>query len=233
MGKKWWALIVVFFAMGGALTGIGFLISGDAGSFLENIIAELIGLTFALSIAIWVIEGPILKRERRKQAILRYKKAIYQRIFEPASLDVVDIARSIAHDFEPSIDLYGYEETQWDEFRPLVRRVFRQARDARQTGIPNCPSLDKDDALSIIDSWLKLERQIRDIINSKPDFATWEILGQTNLILHRIKNTGQRAKDLNLLQNEMTRYEEIGTLGELLFDLLESLKPLPEGSDLW
>ena len=126
MSKKWWGVIIASLLVGAIFVGVGFYLFEPA-SFLENLVAESIGLAFALAVIVWLVEGPVLTRQRRVRAILEYKRQVFQLGGEIGTLIVNEIAEPIATDFEPPIDLYGYERGKWDEFEPLLRRVFKNA----------------------------------------------------------------------------------------------------------
>ena len=68
MSKKWWAVIIVSFFLAAVLTGLG-LLQFDAADFIENLIIEIIGLLLALGIAVWVIEGKVLTREKEFETL--------------------------------------------------------------------------------------------------------------------------------------------------------------------
>ena len=77
MSMRWWGVVGGSLLVGAVLIGIGFWLF-NVRSFLENLIAEAIGLAFALGIIVWLIEGPILTRQRRVRAILEYRQRVFQ-----------------------------------------------------------------------------------------------------------------------------------------------------------
>ena len=101
-------VIIASLLVGAILVGVGFYLFEPA-SFLENLVAESIGLAFALAVIVWLVEGPVLTRQRRVRAILEYKRRVFQLGGEIGTLIVNAIADPIATDFEPPIDLYGDE----------------------------------------------------------------------------------------------------------------------------
>lgn len=52
-------------------------------------------------------------------------------------------------------------------------------------------------------------------------------------ILHEVESRIERAAIFGLVENQETRYEVIGELGELILDAVDTITPLPEGSRLW
>ena len=232
MSKKWWGVIIASLLVGAILVGVGFYLFEPA-SFLENLVAESIGLAFALAVIVWLVEGPVLTRQRRVRATLEYKRQVFQLGGEIGTLIVNEIAEPIATDFEPPIDLYGYESGKWDEFEPLLRRVFKNAMDVRQDGIPAYPTLDEETALSIMKGCLSMEARVREVINSRPEFNRWDVLGGFELNLRQIVQHIERAKRLNLIDDPVERYTEIGELGDLLLEMLKGMNSSPERRELW
>lgn len=232
MNKRWWAVTAASFIVGGVLIGVGFWLF-EAESFLENLIAEGIGLAFALGIVIWLIEGPVLTRERKFHAIVEYKRQVFRVAGEIGNVFVVEIAQAIADDFEPRIDLYGHERGNPEEFKPLLRTVFRRAKEVRQCGLPRDPDLSMEDASSIIESCLSMELRIRQVTDTRPEFAKWEVLRGFDLALHQIRSASERAVRLGLVEDPTERYETVGHMGDLVLNMLDSITPLSEGSELW
>ena len=236
MSKKWWAVIVASFVISVALVATGFFLFEPLG-FLENLIAEAIGLALAIGIVVWLIEGPVLSREKREKerirAIVEYKRRIFAISSEIGSLTAQEIAQFISNDFTSEVDLYGYERGNWEEFEPLLRTTFRRAMDVRRDGLPPYPSLDKESADSIMNGCRKMVMRIREEIDSNPEFAKWEVLGMFDIRLDSIIHTIERAEGLNLLDDPIEQYDVIGDLGERVLHMLDSITPLTEGSELW
>lgn len=191
------------------------------------------GLLIALSVAIWVIEGRVLSRESRRRDILEYRRQVFQIVGEIGFLLAKDIAEPLANEFEPEIDLYGYERGNWEEFKPLLRQIFRRLRDVRHNGLPPYIGLTEENADSIMRACQNMTSQIRERINSRPDFANFDVLGGLLLAIPRIDDHVDRAYRLDLSDDPIDRYVEIGELGELILDMTECITPLSEGSELW
>ena len=217
------------------LAGIGFWLFEEA-SFLENLIAEGFGIFIALGVIIWLIEGPILTRERRVRAILEYRRRIFQFAGEIVSIDAADMADFLASILEPPIDLYGPERGRWVEFRPLLREVFRRTGNVRRDGLPEYIGLDEEYARSTMTGCLHMRERIKELMDEKPEFATWEVLGSIPMTLERIKHAVERAERLGLLNDTIARYEEIGQMGEFLLEILDamdSITSMPNSRELW
>ena len=235
MSRIWWAFIVASFLGGIALAGVGFWLFENA-SFLENLIAEGFGILIALGVIIWLIEGPHLTRERRIRAILEYRRRVFQIAGEIVSLDARDMAGFLASILEPQMDLYGPERGRWVEFKPLLREVFRRTGNVRQDGLPKYIGLDEEEARSIMTGCLRVRDRIKEEMDEKPEFAKWEILGSIPLTLEQMKHAVERAERLELLSDPISRYEEIGQMGEYLLEILdtmESIATTPNSRELW
>ena len=228
----WWAVSSAFLVSAIGLIAFGFWCFGFL-SFSENLIAEAVGLLIALSVAIWVIEGRVLSRESRRRDILEYRRQVFQIVGEIGFLLAKDIAEPLANEFEPEIDLYGYERGNWEEFKSLLREIFRRLRDVRHNGLPPYIGLTEEDADSIMRACQNMTSQIRERINSRPDFANFDVLGGLLLVIPRIDDHIERAYRLDLSDDPIDRYVEIGELGELILDMTECITPLSEGSELW
>ena len=235
MSRRWWGVVSVSLLAGAVLVGVGFWLF-DARSFLENLIAEAIGLAFALGIIVWLVEGPILTRERRVRAILEYRQRVFQVAGEIVTLDVIDLGRFLASILEPEIDLYGPEGGRWVEFKPLLREVFRRTGNVRRDGLPNYIGLDEEYAHSTMTGCLHIRERIKKSIDEKPEFAKREVLGNIPMTLEHMKQSVERAERLGLLSDPIARHEEISHLGESLLDILDTIESItssPGGSELW
>lgn len=230
MSKRWWGVVMGSFLVGTILVGTGFWLFEDQ-SFLENLIAEAIGLTFAFGIVVWLIEGPVLTRERKLRAILEYKWRVYQRTWEIGHMMAREIAEPIATHFEPAFDLYGDERGRWDAFEPLIRAVFRRARNVPEDGLPLYPSLDEESVRMTFESCASMENRIREVIDTKPDLEN-QVLPLV-IALARIQQHIKMADRLGFLDDQAKRYKIIGDLGDLVLDILDTITPLPEGSRPW
>ena len=232
MSKKWWAVIIVSFFLAAVLTGLGIL-QFDAADFIENLIIEIIGLLLALGIAVWVIEGKVLTREKRIRDIVRYRQRVFQLVVEIGLQLARDIAEPLASEFDPEIDLYGQEREDWDQFKPLLRKVFSLAKDVRYDGLPPYSCLTKEDADSYMSACREMTERIKERIKEQPDFMELNVLGLLPWTISEIEHLVKRAYRLDLLDEPISRYNTIGELGNRILDMTQCTTPLSEGSELW
>ncbi len=228
MSLKWWSVIIGSFVLWTTLIVVGFWQSEERRNFLESILAEWIGLLFALGIVVWLIEGPVLTRERKLRRILEYKWKVFQKAWEIGHMLAREMAESLVDAFEPKVDLYGEERGNWQRFEPLLRKVFKHARDVPDMGLPSHPSLEKGDVDKFFELCRSMIMSIREVIDSDH-----EMEGNVSLLashLHQIEGHIERAERLGLVQNQGMRYELMGEIGGLTLDVIEAITRLPEGS---
>jgi hypothetical protein len=228
MDWKWLVLMVGSFLLGVVLLSLGVSWSSDLKGFLENILVEAIGLFFSLGVVVWLIDGPMLSRERRLRRVLEYKWRPFQRIGDIGSLLARDLAKPLAGEFEPAVDLYGEESASWQDFEPLLREVFRRLRKVTPETLPAYPSVDRESVHSAYKSGLSMVSQIEEVIDSEPKLRG-EVITQIGGLAN-IRSTIDRAERLGLADEPIDQYEILGNIGDRILDLVETIHPLPEGS---
>lgn len=120
MRKKWWGVVFIAIIVGAVAIVLGFLLP-EPDSFLKNILAEVAGLAFALALAVWLIEGPLLTRERRLRKVISIAARSVAQLNEEIALMVVrDVGEYLAGRLEPPLDLYGEERGDWGAFKLFV-----------------------------------------------------------------------------------------------------------------
>jgi len=120
VSKKWWGVVFIAIIVGAVAIVLGFLLP-EPDSFLKNILAEVAGLAFALALAVWLIEGPLLTRERRLRKVISIAARSVAQLNEEIALMVVrDVGEYLAGRLEPPVDLYGEERDDWGAFKLFV-----------------------------------------------------------------------------------------------------------------
>ncbi len=103
MSKKWWGAVFIAIVVGAVAIVLGFLLP-EPDSFLKNILAEVAGLAFALALAVWLIESPLLTRERRRRKLISTTaRSVAQLNKEIALMVVRDIGEYLAGRLEPPV----------------------------------------------------------------------------------------------------------------------------------
>ena len=78
-----------------------------------------------------------------------------------------------------------------------------------------------------------MEARVREVINSRLEFNRWDVLGGFDMNLRQIVQHIERAKRLNLINDPVERYTEIGELGDLLLEMLKGMNSSPDRRELW
>lgn len=191
-------------------------------SFPENILAGIAVSAFAFAIAVLLIEGPILTRERRLQKVISIAARSVAQINEEIALMVVrEIGEYLASGLDSAIDLYGKERGDWKAFKPLLHQVFQYAKGVPEKGLPkkNVP-LSEEDYQSHVKGASSLAERIRIALGSD-----WEVQAQLlELVEHlnKVKECITKAEYPSTVIDEKMRYEALGVMGDALIDLIEA-----------
>ena len=122
MNKKWRSVVIIASTVGIVSAMVGFVLPW-LNSFTENILAGIAVSAFAFAIAVLLIEGPALTRERRLQKVIAIAARSVAQINEEISLMVVrEIGQYLAGRLDSAIDLYGKERGDWKVFKSPKRK---------------------------------------------------------------------------------------------------------------
>ena len=232
MNRKWWSVIGASLAGGVALIGGGFWLF-DSWSFLENLFAEAIGLLFALGVILWLVEAKLLSQRERARAIAEFRLQISQAIGPELPMLALEMAQVLADDFDPRIDLYGPERGNWEETEPLLRTIFKRAWrvNSKAPDRQGFATLEKSKVSSYLTACLTKVDQIRRVLDTKPEFNTWAILGALEDDLEQIESHVESTDELDLLDDPWERYVEMGELGLEILDMLKGWNRLQRQID--
>lgn len=221
MSKKWWAVVALACVAGAVAIGFGFLLP-DRDSFLQNVLAEAAGLAFALAIVVWLIEGPVLTRDRRLRKVISMAARPVAQLNEEIALMLVrEIGQYLAERLDSNVDLYGKRRGNWAAFKPLLRRVFQNARSVPNKGLPkkNVPLREED-----YQSYVKAARSFADRVRSALG-SNWEVQAQLLEILehwHKLDTCITKANCPSTIRDENMRYEALGYIGDAIIDVAEA-----------
>ena len=222
IGGKWWAVILASFAIGVGLALFGFA-RFQRESFLENFIAEAVGLAFSMSAIIWLVEGPVLTKQSRLDKILEYKEKAFQVFWSTAHILAREMAQPIAGDFEPAIDLYGRERGRWSRFEPLLRQTFESAQAVEEGDVWRLQGMDEASALRYASEILDTVERTQESIGEAGEFDQWYVLGKFSEILDELLGETEQAVEEEHFAEPIQRYRTMGQLGENLLDAIASL----------
>jgi hypothetical protein len=221
VSRKWWGVVVIAFVVGVISITLGFVLP-KLDSFLENILAAVAVSAFAFAIAVLLIEGPVLTRERRFQEVISVAARSVAQINEEIALMVVrEIGEYLASGLDSVIDLYGEERSDWKDFKPLLQQVFQCAKRVPEKGLPDKNILlSEEDYRSYVKGARSLVERIRSALGSD-----WEV--QSHLLelierLNKVEECITKAEYPSTVRDEKMRYAALGVLGEALIDLIEA-----------
>ena len=231
MSWKWMIVVSLCFVLAAGVVYVGYAFKFTG--YVENLLAEAVGVSIGLGLVIWLIEGPILTRERKVRAILEYRKRVFQVIGENSNLTILNLAQALAFEEEVLHGLRG-----WGEVKPAIRRIFRRAASVRGYGFPSTNDIDLDEDLAhfVKNRFLQMLERIKEVTDEEPKFVELGVLGRIPLMLRQIRQAIERIERLDLLSDVTSRYEEVANLGEYLLDILDEIDLItlrPVSNELW
>jgi len=220
VSKKWRSVVIIAFVVGFISITAGFVLP-TLDSFLENILAGIAVSAFAFAIAILLIEGPLLTRERRLQRVISIAaRSVAQLNEEIAIILVGEIGGYLASKLDSNIDLYGEERGDWTAFKRLLRSVFRDARQVSVNGLPKSQSLSEVDYLSYVESARSFMERVRSAIGPDREVQAQllELLEHWSKLDAHIQEAGYQH---NIVDEKM-RYAKLAAIGDAIIDLVEA-----------
>ena len=220
MSKKWRNAAIIAFVAGSISTIAGFVLPG-LDSFLENILAGIAVSAFAFAIAIRLIEGPALTRERRLQKVISIATRRVAQLNEEIAVTLVtEIGEDLASRLDSNIDLDGEERGNWTAFEPLLRSVFRDASQVPVKGLPKSEPISEEDYLSVVRAARSFLERVRSAIGSD-----WEVQAQLLELLEHWNRLDTHIKEACYpynIRDEKTRYRTLAAIGDTLIDIAEA-----------
>jgi hypothetical protein len=105
LSKKWRHVVIIAFAVAVISIIVGFVFPG-LNSFLQNVLAGIAVSSCAFAIAVLLIEGPLLTRERRLRKVISIAaRSVAQLKGEIALSVVTDIGQYLVGLLDSDIDL--------------------------------------------------------------------------------------------------------------------------------
>jgi len=220
VNKNWRCGAICAFVVGVIFLIIGFK-STRLDSFLENILAGIAVSAFTFAIAILLIEGPVLTRERRLQKVISIATRKVAQLNEEIAITFVrEIGEYLASKLDSNIDLYGEERGDWTAFKPLLRSVFRDASGVPVNGLPKSEPISDEDYLGFVRSARSFMERVRNAIGSD-----WEIQAQLLELLEHWDKLDTHIKEAGYpynIRDEKMRYRTLAALGDTLIDIVEA-----------
>jgi hypothetical protein len=221
VNKKWRSVVIIASIVGIVSVMVGFVLPW-LNSFTENILAGIAVSAFAFAIAVLLIEGPALTRERRLRKVIAIAARSVAQINEEIALTLArEIGEYLADRLDSAIDLHGKERGDWKVFKPLLRQVFQYAKGVPEKGLPkkNVPLSEKDYQI-YVEGAGRLAETIGSALGSD-----WEVQAQLlELIEHlnKVKECIAKAQYPSTVGDEKMRYAALGDVGDALIELIEA-----------
>ena len=219
MSKKWWIIFGIAVGVGCVATIVGLSLP-RLDSFLENIVAGIAVSAFAFAIAVRLIEGSVMTRERRLQKVISMATRNVAQLNEEIAVTLVrEIGEYLASKLDSDIDLDGKERGNWTDFKRLLRKVFQDARQVSVRGLPKSEPISKEDYLSYVDAARRFVEQVRSAIGTD-----WEVQAQLLELLEHQNSLDAHIKEAGYpynMRDEKARYARLAAIGDAIIDLIE------------
>lgn len=210
---------LIFLLMGGACLAIGSAISGMDnfwGSFLVNASSSAL----VLAVVIFLIEGPLLTREGRRQIVISQNARSTLKVFEDVSSTTArQLARWLA--LGSGVNLYGEEQKDPKAFRALLLAVFDQAADVTPQSLPQSRSLSEEEYLDWIRSFMDFVDRIRS--RTQGDYEVQAMLYKVMAVLDDFDRSVSRSLFPPTVRNQVMRQRSLGRLGRQLVEFDEAI----------
>lgn len=219
MSKTWWIIFGAALGLGCVAVILGIKLYGT-DSFVENLLPGAGVSLIVFAIAVLLIEGSVMTRENRLQKVVGKACRDIMQINEEIAITLVgEIGEDLASRLDSEINLYGEERGNWAEFKDLLGKVFKDARQVSVRGLPKSGSISKEDYLSFIEAARKFMERVGSAIGND-----WEVKAELlELIEHRDK-LGRHIMEADfpyIIEDEKKRYEKLAVIGEAMIELIE------------
>lgn len=219
MSKHWWIVFSVLLGVGSAAVIVGISLYGT-DSFIENMLPGAGVSLIVFAVAVYLIEGSVMTRENRLQKLVEMTCRDVMQINEETAITLV---RKIGEDLDSRLDskinLNGDERGNWGDFKDLLRKVFKDARQVSVRGLPESGPICKEDYLSFIVSVRNYMEQVGSAVGNDLEVKA-ELL---ELIEHQNK-LGRHIMEAEypyIVGDEKKKYEKLAVIGEAMIDLIE------------
>jgi hypothetical protein len=226
MSKLWWIVFGVALGLGCVAIAVGIKLSG-LDSFIENVLPGAGVSLIVFAFVVLLIEGPVMTRERRLQKVVRKAcRDVTQINGEIAITLVREIGEDLASRLDSNINLYGDERGNWKDFKDLLRKVFKDARQVSVRGLPRSGSISKEDYLSYVEAARKFMEQVGSAIGND-----WEVKAELQELIEHRNRLGKHIIEADypyIIEDEKNRYEKLAVIGEGIIDLIERCPRIKE-----
>ena len=220
MSQKWWIIFSAAIVVGLIAFILGFKLP-ELDNFLKSFLASLSASMLVLATGIWLIEGPLMTRERRLRKVVAIAtRSVAQLNEEIAIVLIREIGEYLSSKLDSNIDLNGKERGNWKAFKRLLRSIFQDARQVPIKGLPKSEPLIESDYLNYIESARSFMTRVHNAIGSDREVQAQllELYEHWYKLNAHITEAGYPY----IIKDEKMRYATLGAIGETLIDLIEA-----------
>lgn len=224
MAKQWWALTIMLVIGATVALLVGFLASG-LSTFVESLLAGVAPAALILAVVIWLIEGPYMTGEHRRQSVTnKAALVLLQRIGEISWGLGREMAEYLESSLASRIDLYGDERGDGAKFRRLLFQVFEFAAELPESfSLPYKNGLTEDVYRQfVVDGCKWLVSDIKDRVE-----GNYEVQATLLEVLQALDNLDLlviQAEWSRNLSDEKMRYRMLGKLGRQLLEFDDPIR---------
>ena len=206
--------------MGVAVLAVGATVPADGWPpFWQSSLAGVAPTAFGLAIVVWLIEGPAMTRERRRQTIIaQATRPLIQWVGETSWLMALGMARNLASLWDNEIDPYGEVAKDPERFRQLVLEVFNDAISVPDKGLPPNGGLTLEEYKRYLDGFKDYSRDFRDRI--KGDYEVQAVLIEVIEAFNKLDRHYTIGMYPSILRDESEQLRVLGELGASLLSLV-------------
>lgn len=226
VSKKWLIVVIVALvvAFGAALCGVSWVGLGD---FLPSVLAGIVASALTFAIAVILIEGPLMTRERALQRVVAIaSRRIAQLNVEIAATLLREIAEYLAKKLDSNIDLYGDERGNWTAFRRLLQAVADDARQVPVKGLPESEPISNEDYFAYVDAAQRFSERVAGALGTD-----WEVQAQLIDLVRGQETLNARIREARYpdsIRDEQARYARLAAIGDALTDVIEGCPRIEE-----
>lgn len=219
MSKTWWIIFGVALVLGCVAVILGIKLYGT-DSFVENMLPAA-GVSFIVfAIAVRLIEGSVMTREKRLQKVVRKAcREIVEINQEIASELVREIGEYLTSRLDSNIDLYGDERGDWEPFKDLLRKVFEDARQVSVRGLPRSGSVSKEEYLFYVEGARSFMERVGSALGND-----WEIKAELQELIEYRDRLGKHVMEADypsIIEDDKSRYVKLGEIGDGIIEIIE------------
>ena len=195
--------------------------------FTEALLASLFSVFFALSIAIFLIEGPSMTRlGRRNRIIERTSKAIIVDAAEKVSWSTLGLGRWLGSILPQPIfvdeEINNIQGQDWEySVNPVLRKVFQLAEQVRVADIEGLDLVPEDEYKRTLVGTRNIAIEVRRRMESNLDVH--ERLFELSEELGKLEQVLTRCSWPENISEEQNRFRSLGQLGTACIDFCDSL----------